>query len=52
MVLLLDGNDRVKQKHKSREASKLVFSNGEQTFVQVIGLLMCFGKGFLDDFFA
>jgi len=36
MVLLFDGNDRVKQKHKSREASKPVFSNGEQMFVQVI----------------
>jgi hypothetical protein len=36
MVLLFDGNDRVKQKHKSRESSKPVFSNGEQMFVQVI----------------
>ena len=50
MVLLFDGNDRVKQKHKSREASKPVFGNGEQMFVQVIGLLVCFGQGFLDDF--
>ena len=44
MVLLFDGNDRVKQKHKSRESSKPVFSNGEQMFVQVIGLLVCFSR--------
>ena len=44
---LFDGNDCVKQKHKSREASKPVFSNGEQMFVQVIGLLVCFGQVFL-----
>lgn len=44
---LFDGNDCVKQKHKSREASKPVFSNGEQMFVQVIGLLVCFSRVFL-----
>ncbi len=44
MVLLFDGNDCVKQKHKSRESSKPVFGNGEQMFVQVIGLLVCLGR--------
>ena len=47
MVFLFDGNDCVKQKHKSCESSKPVFSNGEQMFVQVIGLLVCFGQVFL-----
>lgn len=50
MVLLFDGNDCVKQKHKSCESSKPVFGNGEQMFVQVVGLLMCFGQVCLDDF--
>jgi hypothetical protein len=36
MALLFDGNDRVKQKHKSCESSKPVFSNGEQMFFQVV----------------
>ena len=47
MVLLFDGNDCVKQKHKSCESPKPVFSNSEQMFVQVIGLLVCFSRVFL-----
>ena len=47
MVLLSDGNDCVKQKHESCESSKPVFSNGEQMFIQEIGLLVCFSRVFL-----
>jgi hypothetical protein len=47
MVFLFDGNDCVKQKHKSCESSKPVFSNDENMFIQLICLLMCFGQVFL-----